>query len=66
MARKSDSGDTRVEYIGDREAKQQALNSAVSSIEKNFGKGSIMKLGDSVANMNTVRSPAVRPQWPCT
>ena len=55
MARKSDSGDTRVEYIGDREAKLQALNSAVSSIEKNFGKGSIMKLGDSVANMN-VRS----------
>lgn len=58
MARKSDSGDTRVEYIGDREAKLQALNSAVSSIEKNFGKGSIMKLGDSVANMN-VRSDGI-------
>ena len=55
MAKKADSGDTRVEYIGDREAKLQALNSAVSSIEKSFGKGSIMKLGDSAANMN-VRS----------
>ena len=55
MAKKADSGDTRVEYIDDREAKLQALNSAVTSIEKSFGKGSIMKLGDSAANMN-VRS----------
>ncbi|MBQ6392555.1 MAG: DNA recombination/repair protein RecA, partial [Eubacterium sp.] len=29
------------------EAKQEALKIAVTNIEKNFGKGSIMKLGDS-------------------
>ena len=38
----------RVEYLGDdREGKLAALNNAVAAIEKNYGKGSIMKLGDS-------------------
>lgn len=32
--------------------KEQALESAVKQIEKDFGKGSIMKLGEAAANMN--------------
>ena len=43
----------RVEYLGDdREGKLAALNNAVAAIEKNYGKGSIMKLGDSGANID--------------
>ena len=43
----------RVEYLGDdREGKLAALNNAVAAIEKNYGKGSIMKLGDSSANID--------------
>ncbi len=38
--------------IADREGKLAALDNAVASIEKSFGKGSIMKLGDSTANIN--------------
>lgn len=46
----------RVEYLGDdREGKLAALNNAVAAIEKNYGKGSIMKLGDSGANIVLMR-----------
>ena len=34
------------------DSKQRALESALAQIEKNFGKGSIMKLGDKSAHMN--------------
>ena len=34
------------------EDKLKALDAAISNIEKQFGKGSVMKLGDSTANMN--------------
>ena len=34
------------------EEKLKALDAAISNIEKQFGKGSVMKLGDSTANMN--------------
>ena len=45
----------RVEYLGDdREGK---LNNAVAAIEKNYGKGSIMKLGDSSANIDIEAIP---------
>ena len=48
----------RVEYLGDdREGKLAALNNAVAAIEKNFGKGSIMKLGDSSANIDIEAIP---------
>lgn len=48
----------RVEYLGDdREGKLAALNNAVAAIEKNYGKGSIMKLGDSSANINIEAIP---------
>ena len=34
----------RVEYLGDdREGKLAALNNAVAAIEKNYGKGSILR-----------------------
>ena len=33
--------------MSSREEKMTALNNAVAAIEKNFGKGSVMKLGDA-------------------
>lgn len=48
----------KVEYLGDdREGKLAALNNAVAAIEKNYGKGSIMKLGDSSANIDIEAIP---------
>ena len=48
----------RVEYLGDdREGKLAALNNAVAAIEKNYGKGSIMKLRDSSANIDIEAIP---------
>ena len=35
-----------------REEKMKALDAALTQIEKAYGKGSVMKLGDSGANMN--------------
>ncbi|HHX12562.1 MAG TPA: recombinase RecA [Clostridiales bacterium] len=35
-----------------KDEKQKALDSALAQIEKQFGKGSVMKLGDSANNMN--------------
>ena len=40
-----------------REDKLKALDAAISKIEKEYGKGSIMKLGDSTANMNVETIP---------
>ena len=40
-----------------QEEKLKALNAALSQIEKQFGKGSVMKLGDSGANMNVETIP---------
>ncbi len=37
--------------------KLKALDAAISKIEKDFGKGAIMKLGDSTANMNVETVP---------
>ena len=34
-----------------------ALDAAIAKIEKDYGKGSIMKLGDSAANMNVETIP---------
>ena len=41
----------------DREEKIKALDAAISQIEKQYGKGAVMKLGDSSANMNVEASP---------
>ena len=40
-----------------KEDKVKALDAAIGQIEKQFGKGSIMKLGDSSANMNVETIP---------
>lgn len=40
-----------------KEDKLQALDAALIQIEKQFGKGSVMKLGDSSANMNVETVP---------
>ena len=40
-----------------KEDKVRALDAAIDQIEKQFGKGSIMKLGDSSANMNVETIP---------
>ena len=37
---------------GKKEDKLQALDHAISQIEKQYGKGAVMKLGDSGVNMN--------------
>ena len=35
-----------------KEDKLKALDAAIAQIEKQYGKGSVMKLGDNTANMN--------------
>lgn len=41
----------------EREEKLKALDAAITQIEKAYGKGSVMKLGDSRANMNIETVP---------
>lgn len=36
----------KVEEKTDNSAKQEALNAALKNIEKTFGKGAVMRLGD--------------------
>lgn len=43
--------------MSSREEKMTALNNAVAAIEKNFGKGSVMKLGDASTNINVEAIP---------
>ena len=40
-----------------KEDKLKALDAALGQIEKQFGKGSVMKLGYSAANMNVETVP---------
>jgi len=47
MAREKES-----KTIGTDDNRQKALESALAQIEKSFGKGSVMKLGDKSAHMN--------------
>lgn len=42
---------------GDREEKLKTLDSALTQIEKKFGKGSIMKLGESLVDLNVEAIP---------
>ncbi len=42
---------------GTKEEKLKALDAAISKIEKDYGKGSVMKLGDSARNMNVEAVP---------
>lgn len=45
------------EYIMAKDDKLRALESALAQIEKQFGKGSVMKLGDTSAHMNIETIP---------
>ncbi len=53
MAKKAQTQDP-VENTGEQSAKQQAVSIAMQQIEKEFGKGSVMKMGDSLRNMATI------------
>ncbi len=46
-----------VEYGMDKQDKQRALDAALVHIEKSFGKGSIMKLGEATARMTVEAIP---------
>lgn len=53
MAKKTKPQDAPEEII-EKSAKQQAVSIAMQQIEKEFGKGSVMKMGDSLKNMATI------------
>ena len=40
-----------------KEDRQKALDAALTHIEKQFGKGAVMKLGDPAAQMNVETIP---------
>ena len=50
-------GKQRRMYFMERDERLRALDAAISQIEKQHGKGSVMKLGDSKANMNIETVP---------
>lgn len=52
--KKPKTADEVMENSTERTAKQQAVAIAMQQIEKDFGKGSVMKMGDSLKNMATV------------
>lgn len=45
------------------EDKLRALDAALGQIEKQYGKGAVMKLGDSAANMNVETIPTGSLSW---
>ena len=45
------------EIIMAKDDKLKALDAAIAQIEKQYGKGSVMKLGDNSANMNVETVP---------
>ena len=45
------------EFFMNKDDKVKALDAAIAKIEKDHGKGSIMKLGDSASNMNVETTP---------
>ena len=44
--KKTAAADTRVERVNDADERKKALAAALSYIEKEFGKGSIMRMGE--------------------
>ncbi len=54
---KTKNTDTAAAAEGLNAEKQKALEAALSQIEKQYGKGSVMRLGDSGANMNVETVP---------
>ena len=55
MAREDKS--KTLDIPGTKEDKLKALSAAIAKIEKDYGKGSVMKLGDSVKDMNVETVP---------
>ncbi len=55
MAREDKS--KTLDIPGTKEDKLKALNAAIAKIEKDYGKGSVMKLGDSAKGMNVEAVP---------
>ena len=49
-----------------KEDKLKALDAALGQIEKQFGKGSVMKLGESNVNMNVESVPTGSLSLDCT
>ena len=49
-----------------KDEKLKALDAALTQIEKAYGKGSVMKLGDSRANMNIETVPRFHQPGHCT
>ena len=47
MATKAKKAASPVEAISDKEAKERALKTAISQLERNYGAGTIMKLGEN-------------------
>ena len=47
MATKSKKAASPVEALSDKEAKERALKTAISQLERNYGAGTIMKLGEN-------------------
>ena len=46
-----------IEKVNNSEDKKKALDAAISQIEKEYGKGAVMKLGDSSSQMNVEGVP---------
>jgi len=51
-AKAADSKKTKVEVFENQSAKEEALHSALANIEKQFGKGAVMKMGEKLGNMD--------------
>lgn len=46
-----------------KDDKLKALDAAIAQIERQYGKGSVMKLGDNSANMNVETVPTGSSVW---
>lgn len=57
MAKKTETSVMKPYTGSDKEGKMAALQSALNSIEKAYGKGSVMKLGDSGSHINISSIP---------
>ena len=55
MANKTDKADRFDKF--DKTDKMKALDAAIAHIEKQYGKGSVMKLGENRANMDVETVP---------
>lgn len=57
MANEGKKGVSNVVEVKNAEDKKKALDAAIAKLEKDFGKGAVMKLGDSSARVNVETVP---------